>query len=110
MRTNSFDNPPNARVRGNAHQMMDKYLSLARDASSQGDRVAAENYFQHADHYYRVMSNSGQANGRPPRAPGQPTPAAPGLESEMAEDAAAEAQSRTDGGNTDEGGPEAATA
>lgn len=44
------------RMRGNAQQLMDKYLALARDASSQGDRVLAENYFQHADHYYRVLN------------------------------------------------------
>ncbi|MBL8630760.1 MAG: DUF4167 domain-containing protein [Rhodospirillaceae bacterium] len=44
------------RMRGNAQQLMDKFLALARDASSQGDRVLAENYFQHADHYYRVIN------------------------------------------------------
>lgn len=44
------------RMRGNAQQLMEKYLSLARDASSAGDRVLAENYFQHADHYYRVLN------------------------------------------------------
>ncbi len=43
------------RNRGNAQQLMDKYLTLARDAASQGDRIAAENFFQHADHYYRVV-------------------------------------------------------
>ena len=46
----------NARPRGNAQQLMEKYLSLARDATSAGDRVLAENYFQHADHYYRVLN------------------------------------------------------
>ncbi|MEO5373199.1 MAG: DUF4167 domain-containing protein [Alphaproteobacteria bacterium] len=113
LRTGSFDNPPSARVRGNAHQMMDKYLALARDASSQGDRVLAENYFQHADHYYRVMSSMGAPNGRPVRQPGQPTPAAPGLESEAAEDAAAEAEARGEDGtddDDDDDGPEVATA
>lgn len=44
------------RMRGNAQQLLDKYLALGRDASSQGDRVLAENYFQHADHYYRVVN------------------------------------------------------
>lgn len=44
------------RMRGNAQQLMEKYLALARDASSSGDRVLAENYFQHADHYYRVLN------------------------------------------------------
>ena len=47
--------PNMGRSRGNAQQLMDKYLSLARDAASQGDRIAAENYFQHADHYYRIV-------------------------------------------------------
>jgi hypothetical protein len=50
------------RVRGNAYQVLEKYLQLARDAGAAGDRVAAENYLQHADHYYRVLSamNDGQ--------------------------------------------------
>jgi hypothetical protein len=41
---------------------MEKYLTLARDASSSGDSVAAEGYFQHAEHYFRVMT----ANGHEP--------------------------------------------
>ena len=53
-RSGNFD-PNGGRNRGNAQQLMDKYLALARDAASQGDRIAAENYFQHADHYYRVV-------------------------------------------------------
>lgn len=44
------------RPRGNAQQLMEKFLAMARDASSMGDRVAAENYYQHADHYYRVLN------------------------------------------------------
>src|SRR5262245_47521111 len=50
------------RVRGNAYQVLEKYLQLARDAGSAGDRVAAENFLQHADHYYRVLRpmNDGQ--------------------------------------------------
>src|SRR6185369_12350930 len=46
----------NMRPRGNAQQLMEKFLAMARDATSMGDRVAAENYFQHADHYYRVLN------------------------------------------------------
>ena len=46
-------------VRGNARQVMEKYLALARDASTLGDRVAAEGYFQHAEHYFRVMTGNG---------------------------------------------------
>jgi len=44
------------RVRGNAHQLLEKYKQLARDASMQGDRVTAEYYMQYADHYYRVLN------------------------------------------------------
>lgn len=78
IRTDSFDGAPSARGRGNAHQLMDKYLALARDASTVGDRVLAENYFQHADHYYRVISSLGNANGRGLRQPlPQTTPAVP---------------------------------
>jgi len=46
------------RVRGNAHQLLDKYKVLARDAHQAGDRVAAEYYLQHADHYFRVLNDS----------------------------------------------------
>lgn len=78
VRTNSFDGTPGPRVRGNAPQLLDKYLALARDASTVGDRVLAENYFQHADHYYRLVSVAGNTNGRGPRQPVmQATPASP---------------------------------
>jgi hypothetical protein len=46
------------RVRGNAHQLQEKYKQLARDAHQGGDRVAAEYYLQHADHYFRVLNDS----------------------------------------------------
>ncbi|WP_407671549.1 DUF4167 domain-containing protein [Paramagnetospirillum kuznetsovii] len=69
-----FDsNGPEGRIRGNAHQVLEKYLSLARDASSQGDRVAAENYYQHAEHYFRMINAQNQNNGRPRQQ--MPTPA-----------------------------------
>ncbi len=48
-------NGPEVRIRGTAQQIYDKYLTLARDASSAGDRVKAENYLQHAEHYFRVL-------------------------------------------------------
>ena len=54
-RSGNFDHN-GGRNRGNAQQLMDKFMSLARDATQQGDRVAAENYFQHADHYYRIVN------------------------------------------------------
>jgi hypothetical protein len=49
-------------VRGNAYQVMEKYLALARDASAAGDRIAMENYLQHAEHYYRVLNANGDAH------------------------------------------------
>ena len=42
------------KMRGNPQQSVEKYLILARDAASLGDPVTAENYYQYADHYYRV--------------------------------------------------------
>jgi len=73
-RNHVFDsNGPDGRIRGNAHQVLEKYLALARDASSQGDRVAAENYYQHAEHYFRLINAQNQNNGRPRQA--LPTPA-----------------------------------
>ncbi len=56
-RHNNFDsNGPEGRVRGNAHQVYEKYIGLARDALSLGDRISAETYYQHAEHYYRVLN------------------------------------------------------
>ena len=50
---------PDAKVRGTAQQVLDKYLALARDAVTAGDRIAAEGYFQHAEHYYRILHVDG---------------------------------------------------
>jgi hypothetical protein len=47
--------PENIKVRGNAQTVYERYQQLARDASSAGDRVLAENYMQHAEHYFRVL-------------------------------------------------------
>jgi hypothetical protein len=58
--------PGEVKINGNASQIYDKYLQLARDASSAGDRVRAENLYQHAEHYYRIV----QAN-QPKRDPNQ---------------------------------------
>ncbi len=63
----SFEsNGPDIKVRGTVQQVLEKYLALARDASLSGDRVAAEGYFQHAEHYFRQLSNDPQnGNGQP---------------------------------------------
>lgn len=59
-RNQTFEsNGPDVKVRGSAQQVVEKYLALARDASSAGDRVMAENYFQHAEHYLRVLNSIG---------------------------------------------------
>ena len=59
-RSQNFEsNGPEVKVRGNAQQVVEKYLALARDATSAGDRITAESYFQHAEHYYRVMTANG---------------------------------------------------
>jgi hypothetical protein len=53
----SYDsNGPEVKIRGNASTVYEKYLQLARDANSSGDRVMAENYLQHAEHYYRILA------------------------------------------------------
>lgn len=53
----TFDsNGPEIKIRGSASHVYEKYLQLARDANTMGDRVMAENYLQHAEHYYRILS------------------------------------------------------
>jgi hypothetical protein len=70
LRHQTFDsNGPDVRVRGNAYQVFEKYLALARDAQSAGDRVAAENYFQHAEHYYRIINANSDGQPYQPNPP-----------------------------------------
>ena len=47
--------PEGIKVRGNAQTVYERYQQLARDAFSSGDRVLAENYLQHGEHYFRVL-------------------------------------------------------
>src|SRR5262249_32703733 len=47
---------PDVKIRGTASHVAEKYLQLARDAQSSGDPIAAENYYQHAEHYFRVIA------------------------------------------------------
>ncbi|MGC6485393.1 MAG: DUF4167 domain-containing protein [Candidatus Puniceispirillales bacterium] len=49
-------NGPDVRLRGNALQLHEKYVSLGNDAAASGERISAEAYYQHADHYFRVHS------------------------------------------------------
>jgi hypothetical protein len=55
--TRSYEsNGPDVKIRGSAQQIAEKYATLARDAQSSGDRVMAENYLQHAEHYNRIIA------------------------------------------------------
>src|SRR6476646_9533887 len=49
-------NGPDVKIRGTANHVAEKYLQLARDAQTSGDPIAAENYFQHAEHYFRLIA------------------------------------------------------
>ena len=66
---NYESNGPDVKVRGNAAHIAEKYVQLARDAHASGDSVMAENYLQHAEHYFRIVS-AAQPQMRPDQ-PGQ---------------------------------------
>ena len=67
--TRSFEsNGPDVKVRGTAAHIAEKYVTLARDAQSSGDIVAAENYLQHAEHYTRIVM-AAQAQFQPVQQP-----------------------------------------
>lgn len=71
---NFESNGPNVKIRGTAAHIAEKYITLARDALSAGDIIAAEGYFQHAEHYNRIIMTAQveRQNGadRPPHASG----------------------------------------
>ncbi|MFV0475065.1 MAG: DUF4167 domain-containing protein [Pikeienuella sp.] len=68
---------PEGKVRGTPQQVIDKYLSLARDAQLSGDRVTAENFLQHAEHYSRILIAAQEASAPPERREqNQPQPGA----------------------------------
>ena len=78
-RNHVFDSSgPDLRIRGTSQQLFEKYLQLGRDATSGGDRVMAEGYFQHAEHYFRILNAMNQAaqqnqqNGQQQAAPRRP--------------------------------------
>jgi hypothetical protein len=52
---NFESNGPDVKIRGTAAHIAEKYMSLARDALASGDMIAAESYFQHAEHYNRII-------------------------------------------------------
>ncbi len=69
--TRNFEsNGPNVKIRGTASHIAEKYLALARDALSSGDIIVAESYFQHAEHYNRIImaAQAERQNGAEQRA------------------------------------------
>ena len=69
-RNHTFDsNGPNLRVRGSAHQIFERDIAVAREAAIGGDPIAAENFYQHAEHYFRVAGANGEGTqqGNVPR-------------------------------------------
>ena len=64
-------NGPEGKIRGTAFQVIERYQALAQDALSAGDRIGAENFYQHAEHYYRVVAANGW-DQRQQRPQGQP--------------------------------------
>ena len=72
-RSQSFEsNGPSVKIRGNAYQVFERYIAMAREAQTSGDRVAAENFYQHAEHYFRIMNAQGDGQNQ-----GQPRPTNP---------------------------------
>jgi hypothetical protein len=69
---NFESNGPDVKVRGNASHIAEKYLQLARDAQSSGDSVMAENYLQHAEHYFRIVASAQPQQNGPRDQFGQP--------------------------------------
>ena len=59
-------NGPDVKIRGSAVHIADKYVQLARDAQSSGDPISAENYHQHAEHYFRLIASAQEQFRQPP--------------------------------------------
>ena len=109
-------NGPEVRIRGTANQIYDKYVALARDASSSGDRVKAESYLQHAEHYFRVIRSMQPAQQQPqqqsqPNPEGdQPSIAEEDRDDRQGERSRANGEDKEDGKAAQENGEEKAAA
>lgn len=105
-RNQTFDsNGPGARVRGNASQIYEKYQQLARDAASSSDRVGAENFLQHAEHYYRLMIANGPKPEQRNNADGQQDESFDGNSGEAETDSAANSSgSASENASSDDAG------
>lgn len=69
LRNQTFESSgPDGKIRGTAQQVLDRYLALGRDAYSAGDPIAAEAFYQHAEHYHRMLrAEAGDDRGGRPR-------------------------------------------
>ncbi len=75
-RNQTFEsNGPDGKIRGTAQQVLERYLALGRDAYSAGDPITAEGYYQHAEHYYRLLHAFDSEEDRNRRGNGEATPA-----------------------------------
>jgi hypothetical protein len=71
-RNQTFDsNGPNVKVRGSATQIFERYVALAREAAIGDDRIAAENLYQHAEHYFRIANAGRDGNQQGPAPPSE---------------------------------------
>src|SRR6266478_50058 len=69
----TFDsNGPNIKIRGSAHQIFERYLAAAREATASGGRIAGKNFYQHAEHYFRIDNARREGNQQ-----GTPRPTTP---------------------------------
>ncbi|MBE8219903.1 MAG: DUF4167 domain-containing protein [Alphaproteobacteria bacterium] len=100
----SYDsNGPDVRVRGTASQVYEKYQNLTRDATTSGDRIMAENYQQHGEHYYRIlMSQQAQMAEATSSSPSSPSSSAAPDASKIEKPAAPETK-KAEASTPDEG-------
>ena len=102
-------NGPEGKVRGTPQQIIEKYLSLARDSLTADNRVLAESYFQHAEHYLRLLAEAMDTRQerrdgqQPDQQPSQDRPARIETEAdgEVAVAARTDGQRRGGSGHTD---------
>jgi len=97
-------NGPDVKIRGTASHIAEKYMQLARDAQASGDPVAAENYFQHAEHYFRVIA-AAQEQFRPNQPFFQAEGGAPGPREDLYDDSEEDLGSPVMGGGGEQQQP-----
>ncbi len=84
-------------MRGTAQQIFERYVTLAREAATSGDRIAAENFYQHAEHYFRISNVRREGDSQQGSRPTTPTDLAThNPETGSSEDGVDREQPRTD--------------